>query len=42
MKHSSCITDEFFRVNAAKPALPRCWCCPLQAEAAKGCFGGDK
>ena len=42
MKHSFYAANEYFKANTAEPALPGCWCCPLQGEVAKGCFGGEK
>jgi hypothetical protein len=29
-------------VNTAELALPGCWCCPLEGEAAAGRFGGGQ
>jgi hypothetical protein len=28
-------------VSTAELALPGRWCCPLEGEAAAGCFGGE-
>ncbi len=30
------------QANTAEPALPGRWCCPLEAEADEGSFGGGE
>jgi len=40
MKPSLTVMDCIFQANTAEPALPGCWCCPLEGEAADGRFGG--
>jgi len=41
MRVKSFATCGTFQANTAEPALPGCWCCPLEGEAAAGRFGGE-
>jgi hypothetical protein len=41
MSIRACALQTIFGVNIAELALPGCRCCPLEGEAAAGCFGGE-
>jgi hypothetical protein len=41
MSIRACALKTIFGVNTAELALPGRWCCPLEGEAAAGCFGGE-
>ncbi len=42
MSRAIYVNQKTIPANTVELALPGCWCCPLEGEAAIGRFGGEQ